>query len=72
MNINNLAEKYINRGIAWLMKFLDTYQGMTSIDRIEEELTEEQLEEFYQVINKDERVLTSFINDKELTIIFKK
>ena len=47
-------------------------KGMTSIDRIEEELTEEQLEELYQAINEDTRVKGSFIKDNELTIIFKK
>jgi len=40
MDINNLAEKYINKGITWLTKFLDTYrilQKKASFFRCEDE-----------------------------------
>lgn len=73
MDYKLLAQKYIKYGIEWLEDKFDTYKGMTTIMKTEDNLIGEQLEMLCDEIEKDTRVKMAMIDseyDCTITVMF--
>lgn len=73
MDFKELAQKYIDYGITWLIGEFDDYKGMTTIITTDEYLNDEQLELLCNEIKKDVRVKGVIVENETtctITIIF--